>query len=518
MSDDDFMCMDSSGEEEDGGLDFEEEDIGFSAGEEEEAGHTSVASKPTNSYQILTMDMISKKMFEIIHEVNAVFHLPTPHVRILLISAKWDKEKLLERYYTGDQEALFKEAHLVHPCRRSTKRQPSSEPKALSTATCGAAASPGKEYICDICLLAFPPLEMTGLECGHLFCRECWDSYLNVMIVCEGRGQTIECPDTSCPIVVDETTVLKLLRKPDVKQKYQMIITNSFVQDHPDLKWCPSPGCTNAVLATSVDHSPVTCSCGHDFCFHCSHDPHEPILCGYLKLWAKKCDDDSETSNWIHVNTKECPHCHATIEKNGGCNHMICSTCKSEFCWVCLGPWEPHGSSWYHCNRFNEHDAKAARDAQAKSRAALERYLFYCNRYMNHLKSSKIEHKLYEMAHAKMQELQQLSMSWIEAQFLKRAVDILCQCRQTLMYTYAFAFYLNQNNHTLIFEENQRDLEMATEKLSEYLERDITKDSLANMKIFVQDKTKYCEARRQVLLDHVYEGYDQDFWDYNEDQ
>ena len=75
MSDDDFMCMDSSGEEEDGGLDFEEEDIGFSAGEEEEAGHTSVASKPTNSYQILTMDMISKKMFEIIHEVNAVFHV-----------------------------------------------------------------------------------------------------------------------------------------------------------------------------------------------------------------------------------------------------------------------------------------------------------------------------------------------------------------------------------------------------------------------------------------------------------
>ena len=73
MSDDDFMCIDSS-EEEDGGLDSEEE-IGFSAGEEEEAGHASVASKPTNAYQILTMDMISKKMFEIIHEVNAVFHV-----------------------------------------------------------------------------------------------------------------------------------------------------------------------------------------------------------------------------------------------------------------------------------------------------------------------------------------------------------------------------------------------------------------------------------------------------------
>ena len=59
------------------------------------------------------------------------------------------------------------------------------------------------------------------------------------------------------------------------------------------------------------------------------------------------------------------------------------------------------------------------------------------------------------------------------------------------MYTYAFAFYLKKNNHTLIFEDNQRDLEMATEMLSEYLERDITSSTINDMKIYVQDKTKY---------------------------
>lgn len=42
-----------------------------------------------------------------------------------------------------------------------------------------------------------------------------------------------------------------------------------------------------------------------------------------------------------------------TIEKDGGCNHMVCknTSCRMEFCWICLGPWEPHGSSWYNCNR-----------------------------------------------------------------------------------------------------------------------------------------------------------------------
>ena len=51
-----------------------------------------------------------------------------------------------------------------------------------------------------------------------------------------------------------------------------------------------------------------------------------------------------------------------------------------------------------------------------------------------------------------MVELQQLGMSWVEVQFMKKAVDILCQCRQTLMYTYAFAFYLKKNNQTQLFE------------------------------------------------------------------
>ena len=31
---------------------------------------------------------------------------------------------------------------------------------------------------------------------------------------------------------------------------------------------------------------------------------HDPVQCKVLKLWIKKCDDDSETSNWLAANTK----------------------------------------------------------------------------------------------------------------------------------------------------------------------------------------------------------------------
>lgn len=304
-----------------------------------------------------------------------------------------------------------------------------------------------------------------------------------------------------------------------VKIKYQHLITNSFVECNRLMRWCPAPNCSNAVKAQYFDAQPVQCTCGHTFCFGCGELWHDPVKCKWLKKWIKKCDDDSETSNWIAANTKECPKCHVTIEKNGGCNHMICKNqaCRSEFCWVCLGAWEPHGSSWYNCNRYNEDDAKKARDAQEKSRHALQRYLHYCNRYMNHYQSLKLEQKLTASMREKMEEMQQHNMSWIEVQFLRKAVDVLCQCRQTLMYTYAFAFYLKRNNHSIIFEENQSDLEIAVEKLSGFLERDITSENAVDTKQKVQDKFRYCEHRRKVLLDHVHEGYEKDYWEYQDD-
>lgn len=65
------------------------------------------------------------------------------------------------------------------------------------------------------------------------------------------------------------------------------------------------------------------------------------------------------------------------------------------------------------------------------------------------------------------------------------------------MYTYVFAYYLRKNNQSLIFEDNQRDLETATEKLSEYLERDITSENLADIKQKVQDKYRWVWGERQ---------------------
>lgn len=48
-------------------------------------------------------------------KANTVLQLPPTTMRILLNHFGWDKEKLLEAYYDGDQEQLFREARVVNP-------------------------------------------------------------------------------------------------------------------------------------------------------------------------------------------------------------------------------------------------------------------------------------------------------------------------------------------------------------------------------------------------------------------
>ncbi|RUS17251.1 hypothetical protein BC937DRAFT_90214 [Endogone sp. FLAS-F59071] len=114
-----------------------------------------------------------------------------------------------------------------------------------------------------------------------------------------------------------------------------------------------------------------------------------------------------------------------------------------------------------------------------------------------------------------MEEMQATSdLSWIEVQFLRKAVDTLCQCRMTLKWTYAFAFYLQKDNMTEIFEDNQKDLEIATEHLSGLLENPIDPEKVAELRQNVLDKTVYVASRREILLEDTAKGLLEGRWTY----
>ena len=47
---------------------------------------------------------------------------------------------------------------------------------------------------------------------------------------------------------------------------------------------------------------------------------------------------------------KQCPRCKIYTEKNEGCNHMTCTECKFQWCWLCEGEYNENHFSTGSCN------------------------------------------------------------------------------------------------------------------------------------------------------------------------
>eukprot|EP01111_Echinosteliopsis_oligospora_P013764 TRINITY_DN5019_c0_g1_i1.p1 TRINITY_DN5019_c0_g1~~TRINITY_DN5019_c0_g1_i1.p1 ORF type:complete len:436 (-),score=103.57 TRINITY_DN5019_c0_g1_i1:177-1484(-) len=243
----------------------------------------------------------------------------------LLRAFQWNSEKLLEQYCDNPDKVL-KTAGITMESKVSTTVKPSRTADE-----------------CCICSDDLDDGNACILDCNHTFCDGCLTQYLTIHIN-EGKSLDITCMAHKCKGRIPDKLIKRLVDD-KVYTKYMAFVSKSFVEDNPNIQWCPRPKCGNAVKSDSKNISEAMCSCGYKFCFKCNKEAHAPATCSMMREWAKKCKDDSETSNWISANTKDCPKCHSSIEKNGGCNHMTCRKCKHEFCWICFGDWKGH-SAW----------------------------------------------------------------------------------------------------------------------------------------------------------------------------
>ena len=105
-----------------------------------------------------------------------------------------------------------------------------------------------------------------------------------------------------------------------------------------------------------------------------------PIGCDDLKTWLDYVNggarDDEAAEIWIKNNTKPCPNCKAPIEKNQGCMHMTCRTCKHEFCWLCLSNYRGHAGGSTCLNKKNalQRDLANYNTNQTKMRTYFDPY------------------------------------------------------------------------------------------------------------------------------------------------
>ncbi|KAH7365646.1 hypothetical protein KP509_18G039300 [Ceratopteris richardii] len=326
---------------------------------------------------------------------------------------------------------------------------------------------------------------MQACCCDHYFCQSCWRAYAHTAI-CDGPGcLSLRCPNPDCNAAVGDELILKLVLEED-KRKYRHYITRSYVEENRRAKWCPAPGCEYAIEFTpGGDIQDVTCNCGHNFCWNCSEEAHRPVECVTVERWILKNSAESENMNWILANSKPCPKCKRPIEKNLGCMHITCTPpCKFEFCWLCLGAWSEHGErtgGFYACNRYEaekkegKHDETERRREMAKN--SLERYTHYYERWASN-EQSKAK-ALSDLKQLQITQLEKLSdkhsLPMSQLKFLVEAWLQIVECRRVLKWTYAYGYYLPENEATKkqFFEYLQGQAETALERLHQCAEKEV---------------------------------------------
>lgn len=144
--------------------------------------------------------------------------------------------------------------------------------------------------------------EIASIDCGHAFCYECLTAYLLVMMKTELRDHSaVRCPMNECAAAIDDQLAMQLLISDSLKQRYQQLITASFVDRHRQMRWCPKPDCGHAIKVDNVAARRVQCKCGTSFCFACDREDHEPIPCQLLSQWTIMCYD-SVIAAWLADN------------------------------------------------------------------------------------------------------------------------------------------------------------------------------------------------------------------------
>ncbi|KPM06345.1 E3 ubiquitin-protein ligase RNF19B-like protein [Sarcoptes scabiei] len=234
-------------------------------------------------------------------------------------------------------------------------------------------------YECSICLLEQPINQFPELKsCQHRACLSCLRQYLRIEIS-ESRIN-ISC--LQCQELMHPNDIKTILRNDlALVEKYELFMVRRTLITDPDARWCPAPDCDYCVIATGCASCPMLrChrpGCETLFCYHCKQEWHPNQTCDQARasrgeivdggahksvfIASSNPNKSNVTFTSLSSNTgasafnqppssssmnsfvqrddiKPCPCCKVLIIKmnDGSCNHMTCSVCGTEFCWLCM--------------------------------------------------------------------------------------------------------------------------------------------------------------------------------------
>ena len=192
---------------------------------------------------------------------------------------------------------------------------------------------PNKKIECRICEDIILNNNINKCErCKSYFCSECLYEYAKELVK---NGKIIGCP--YCFEEFNDDRVMNILNfnradKTEAKNLISLYKKNKmkfFVLSNPDLVFCPIVNCDGYAKKNSSSLK-NTCNNGHEFCIRCGEFWHQNGLC------PEDAVVDELFQNYCKkLRLKECPSCGITTFKKDGCNHITCSYCRQNWCWLC---------------------------------------------------------------------------------------------------------------------------------------------------------------------------------------
>lgn len=129
-------------------------------------------------------------------EVCAALDLPMNVANVLLLRCRWDAEKLVDMYTRDGPEALSASGHRVAHPSVADDGHVSTPVVTLngggahrgSSSTVAGEEADDDVVECLSCMDEFPLSDMWSLDCGHAFCKSCWevcgDAFFSCSVSC----------------------------------------------------------------------------------------------------------------------------------------------------------------------------------------------------------------------------------------------------------------------------------------------------------------------------------------------
>lgn len=481
---------------------------------EKERTHDAVVKKQS----CLSVNQVDDLRQKKVDSIAGILDIDKISAQALLDYLRWDESSLLTKYFE-DKEKLLKDSGIRLP----EKAEASEDEKAVrgeeSLLVIENREDNNAIETCSICFEDVPLSRGTQLECRHWFCNDCWKEQIEID-VSEANIIAISCMNKDCLNLVSPDVVKKII-SPEKYQRYGSFLSKNFVDHNASFKWCSTAQCESIITDFTVEgriRVGECRQCNVAFCWDCGQEAHSPASCEALREWKRlgekekdalgwllKNNVDSSTLKWIQDNTKDCPQCGTSCQKNGGCFSMSCTGCRTQWCWGCNDKWQPLHSDHFKCPKFGGRvtDKPKNKDySKYKQRKRLQRLVnFYREvEIVEKLRTEQESAEIRDQDTAKMKLIQDEFGQSLNVQYIRDARLLVIKSYKTLQYATLMAFFLDSVAADIINFQKATFLPKI-DYLRSLLEKPVTESHAGNLRLTM---ASIAEMREKIMNEEIF--------------